>query len=208
MVRAHAIRKGFLHLIGHERAHQVESRRDSACGLWPDLRIAYVNPAWQRFAERNGGQGVRSRWSEGARLLDAIPDTLRAFYERHLKLCLDYRQTWISEYDCSSPTKYRVFRMSVRPVGHGEGLMVLHTCLLQCPHHDIEPDRVPRPARYVDPDGLIHQCVHCRRVRRVGQAEHWDWIPEWVEHVPLNASGGLCPACLATRYPDLAGTTT
>lgn len=206
MVSANHDRKAFLSLLEPELVRDLETRRDSACGLWPDLRIAYVNPAWARFGARNGGGAeTRQRWSEGGAFLAGVGSPLRTYYDTHLRKVLESGEPWDSEYECSSPELYRLFRMQVRAVGSGRGLLVLHTRLVQRSHEPgVTGPGGPDPAPYVDENGLLQQCVHCRRVRRRGDGEVWDWVPAWVEHVPDHASGSLCPQCLATRYPDLA----
>jgi len=129
---------------------------------------------------------------------------LREHYRAHLQSALEGRALWTSEYECSSPKVFRLYRMEVQSVGQGAGLLVLHTRLQQRPHAP-GLDREPvNPGPWLDEHGLIHQCVHCRRVRRAGSDEAWDWVPQRVERVPDNATGSLCPPCIASRHPDLA----
>jgi len=195
----------FQELLGERRMRQLERRRDSACGLWPDLSIAYVNPAWHRFARENRGDPeVSERWCEGAALLEAIDRPLRAFYEEHLLQTLAEGKAWQHEYECSSPQIHRRFRLTAEPLEEGEGLLLVHSCLAARPHDEAtRPVLPPHGALYTDGDGLMTQCIHCRRMRRCGPAERWDWVPAWVAHVPDNASGGLCPACVERWYPQL-----
>jgi hypothetical protein len=199
-------RQEFLRLIGPELSERLDLRRDAACGVWPDFTIAYVNPAWLRFARANGADGeFSSSWCEGASFLDGIGGRLREFYRSHCQAVLDGGAPWMSEYECSSPKLFRLYSMEVRRVGEGEALLVTHTRVVQCPHEQGVFLREPLDsAPWKDEHGLVHQCVHCRRVRRAGEAEQWDWVPQWVEHVPEFATGSLCPHCIATRYPELA----
>lgn len=196
-------RRSFRHLLGKDLANRLDTHPDSACGLWPDLTIGYVNPAWEQFARENGGDSIHARWSVGASFVDAIGAPLRQHFEQRLHDCFDIGSEWCSEYECSSPSVYRAFRMDVRTLHDGAGLLIVNTCVDQHPHDRSLVRMRPDPKLYLDHDGLMHQCVHCRRVRRVGPRETWDWVPEWVSHVPDNASGGLCPRCLSERYPDL-----
>lgn len=192
----------FFGLVPAEELRELETSRDSACGLWPDLSIAWVNRAWQRFGETNGA-GRRGVWGVGRSFLDGVGTPLREYYRAHLLDVLESGHAWQSEYECSSPNLFRLFRMSVERVGDARALLVRHQRVVQRPHDRSCARPQPADARtYVDEHGLIAQCVHCRRVRRAGRAEHWDWVPLWVEAVPDHASGSLCPQCLATRYPD------
>jgi hypothetical protein len=198
----------FQELLGERRVRQLARRRDSACGLWADFSIAYVNPAWYRFARENGGDPeVSKRWCEGAALLEAIDRPLRAFYEEHLRRVLDEGEAWEHDYECSSPQLHRRFRLSAEHLEAGEGLLLVHSCLAARPH-DEATHRVlaPHGALYTDENGLMTQCIHCRRMKRCDFEEHWDWVPAWVAHVPEDASGGLCPACVQRWYPQLLET--
>jgi hypothetical protein len=197
--------KTFLALLEPELAQQLEARRDSACGLWPDLSIAYVNPAWARFAKDNGASnGFPARWREGASFLDGVGKPLREYYRSHLVQVLQSARLWASEYECSSPELFRLYRMDVMPVGERQGLLVTHTRLTQLPHAPGLARGPVDPAPYLDEHRQVPQCMHCRRVQRADAKHLWDWIPLWVEHVPDFATGSLCTECIATRYPELA----
>lgn len=76
--------------------------------------------------------------------------------------------------------------------GRPAGYLMVNSPLEERPH-----DREPHPPdqdKYVDRDGLMHQCAHCRRVQDV-RGGGWDWVPDWVEAPPPSASHGLCPVC-------------
>ena len=195
----------FLALLPPEQVRELHERRDSACGLWPDLTIAYVNPAWARFAKDNGASnGFPARWREGAPFLDGVGKPLREYYRSHLLAALRSSQIWSSEYECSSPKLFRLYRMDVTPVGLGRGLLVTHTRLAQLPHTPSLTRGPVDPAPYLDEHGHIPQCMHCRRVQRADAKHQWDWVPLWVEQVPDAATGSLCTECIAARYPELA----
>ncbi len=89
----------------------------SAVGVGPDMRIAYVNAAWTQFASANGGEpDITQRWGIGAPYLDAIPATLRPFYEGLFARVPDDGVSMhpVSHaYECSSPTTFRKFSMQV-----------------------------------------------------------------------------------------------
>ena len=66
------------------------------------------------------------------------------------------------------------------------------------------PDPAFVEAAYVDANGLITMCAHCRRTRRADaqRAERWDWVPAWVARLPDRTSHGLCPGCFSYHYPS------
>lgn len=171
-------------------------------GLWPDFRIAWVNRSYLDFAAANFGPDIATRWGEGARLWDAVGEPLAAFYEPPLaRLFLEGRE-WSHVYECSSPTRFRRFRMTVSPVGGRAGLLVVNTRVVDVPHDLLaRPPREPS-AVYVGEHGLVRMCASCRRVCRAS-SDQWDWVPAWVEHLPPNVTHGLCPLCAQLLYGDL-----
>lgn len=192
-------------LTGFSR-DDLEKHHDAIYGLWPDYRIAYVNPAWHRFAAENGGEpAIGTRWSYGACILDAMSEVLVSFYESAYRRCLDTGERWEHQYECSSSVLHRRFQQIVYPLKR-EGLLVVNSLVVE-QRHDGE-DRKPRKPlehQYRDENGLITQCAHCRRVENVHVKDRWDWIPEWVERFPAETSHSFCPTCLAfyytARYP-------
>jgi len=179
----------------------LEAHPESVFAIDSRGTLLYVNPAWYRFARDNQGDPVVARsWSVGANFFDAIPEPLKAFYR-----ALFARTPRFGEsleplsfvYDCSSVDLYRLFNMLVYALpddeeGRPAGYLVVNSPLEERPH-DREP-QPPSQEKYVDQDGLLHQCSHCRRVKDVAGGS-WDWVPDWVAAPPPNASHGLCPVC-------------
>jgi DNA-binding response OmpR family regulator len=51
--------------------------------------------------------------------------------------------------------------------------------------------------------GLLPTCAWCRRIRN--EAGEWEAIEKYVqEHTEADFSHGMCPDCLAEKFPDLA----
>jgi hypothetical protein len=168
-------------------------------GLWPDLTLAGYNAAWVRFAEGNGGRDLLARFALGCYVPDAISRPLRRFYQSAYMRCLDEGRGWQHRYENSSVTEYRLMSMNVLPLAGSEGILVVNTCELSRPH-----DAVASPtdaARYLDVNGLFHQCSHCRRMQLARAPKVWDWVPAWVERSPVNTSHVICPACLDYHFP-------
>ena len=93
---------------------ELERHASSIFGLWPDLRLAYVNPAWVAFANGNCGQpSIDQKWGLGSHYLDAIAEPLRPFYVGLLDSSPDPQQSRapVSHvYECSNAELYRTFR--------------------------------------------------------------------------------------------------
>jgi hypothetical protein len=171
----------------------------SMFGLWPDFRIAWVNRGYLAFAAANEGHDIATRWREGARLWDAVGEPLTAYYRPHFERLLREGRGWASRYDCSTPTRYRLNRMTVSPVGDRAGLLVVNATIEDA-GHATEPS-APSDV-YVEPGGLVRMCANCRRVHRADR-EAWDWVPAWVKRVPATVTHGLCPLCAQFLYGDV-----
>jgi len=164
-----------------------------------DLRITYCNTAWDRFAVANGGPELMRPAPIGRPLLDFISGPLAAYYAAALGNARSAPEPWHHVYECSSPAAFRRFVMHVFPDKVTHGLLVVNSLCVERPH---EPGQTRlRDADYRGRNGLIVMCSHCRRTRRDGPLEEWDWVPEYVEHQPPKTSHGLCNPCLEYYYP-------
>lgn len=161
------------------------------------LRIHRTNAAYDRFAAANGGSAIARSWSQGASLLDAISEALRPFYADGFARARAQQRVWEHDYECSSPTHYRAFRMLAYPVG--EWFVVTHALRVEHPH---TRDAHAPDSRY-ESSGVIAMCSHCRRVRAATLPERWDWVPEYLASPRLDISHGLCPGCYHYHYGDL-----
>lgn len=180
---------------------ELERAESSVYGLWPNLELAYANPAWFRFAEENGGEPEISRdWGLGVDVSLAIELPLRGYFRAAFERCAANGVPWTHEYDCHAPTLERHFHMRVYPLGLDEGFLVVHSLVSKRPQDETEAEG--HDGAYVDDDGLILQCIHCRRIRRSDDSRQWDWVPTWVQIPPHNASGGLCPHCHAFHFGE------
>jgi hypothetical protein len=167
----------------------------------PELHIAYVNPAWSTFAGANGARWEPGEWGVGARIMDAIPEVLRPFYEDLYRRAFARREVVEHDYDCSSPTVYRRFRLRLMPCESG-ALLVINSPLREAPHAVLPGSTLE--ALYRDEDGLIRQCSHCRRLRRTSQPPSWEWVPEQVARPAPRTSHVLCHVCTRYYYPPLS----
>jgi hypothetical protein len=107
------------------------------------------------------------------------------------------------DYECSSPTQRRVFRMRIHPCPSG-GFVVVHSLLREAPPGDVACP--PLDALYRDARGLVVQCANCRRVRQVAAqatpGAAWDWVPEYVARMPPQTSHAICRPCADFYYGD------
>lgn len=167
---------------------------DSVVGAWPDLSIAYFNPAWVRFAWDNGGDGkFTEQWALGRDLLDAVPEVLRAHYRAAYEQCLETGEPWSEDYECSSAARYRAFRSTAYPLGRSQGLLIVHTMRLERPHERAAAD--PDVERFASDEGWLTQCAYCRRFAEAAEPKRWVWVPDWVRRPPGQVTHGICEPC-------------
>ncbi|MEX1365741.1 MAG: hypothetical protein AB1Z98_21620 [Nannocystaceae bacterium] len=188
----------FAEVLGDHAAH-LDDAASAAYGIWRDGRLAYFNKAWLEFAANNGGDEIQRSWNLGVSIWDAIHPPLREFYQEGFERCLEDGQPWCHSYQCSSPELLRKYQMTVYPLGGGRGLLIVNSLQVEVPHPDLS-DGVLSLQDYLDEHGLVHQCMHCRRVRRA-DGSNWDWIPQLVASPPSNMTGALCGPCFLYHYP-------
>jgi hypothetical protein len=174
-------------------------------GLFPDFRLGYFNAAYERFAADNGGERILTDWGLGAAVLTAVDGKIRDFYADAFRGVLAQGQPWEQTYHCHSPDRYRTYRMRVLPLQGGKGLLVVHSNVADLPYPEKASDAPVDDARYQDEDGLVKQCSHCRRVRRVAPPAGWEWVASFVERPPSNVAPTLCDLCADYYYPSAPG---
>jgi CheY-like chemotaxis protein len=177
----------------------LERNDASTCALDDELRVTYVNPAWCAFSRENGGTWGDARWAIGVSLLDSIPAPLRSFYERLFESARTAPAPVEHSYECSSGATYRRSRMRIFRCDGG-ALVVTHSLSQQVSHRWVASPAIER--LYRSRDGIVVQCSHCRRVRRLGtEAGRWDWVPDYLAKHSASVSHGLCSVCAEYHYP-------
>lgn len=179
----------------------LDSMPATICATWPDRRIAYVNPAWLAFAASNGAPEVAEHGCLGTDPLLVVPTALRPFYDEMFHRAVATGEVSEHDYECSSPEKRRVFHMRIHPCPSG-ALVITHSLVRESLHPS--EAREPLEALYRDAQGMILQCVNCRRIRRAVAATDatatWDWVPAYVAQIPPQTSHGLCFPCFQFHY--------
>lgn len=188
----------FAPLIADFDRSLLESDEHIVYGLWPDMRLAYLNANYWEFAQANRGRDLYERWNLGSNLLDAISTPIRSFFASNYQRCLDSQCTWCHEYECSSSRDFRKFQMTCYPLGNREGLLIVHALTIDVPHP--EEAWLPVESNYLTPSGLLLQCCHCRKFKRNQREIVWDWVPDWVDAQPANCAHSLCEACFGFYY--------
>jgi CheY-like chemotaxis protein len=156
--------------------------------------ILWVNAAWHAFGVANGA--TPEAIARGVGYFEAVQGELRTWILDAAARCSASGEVFENDYECSSPTVERKFRMRMMPVSEA-GLLIEHSLRLESPHTGVAEE--PDPANYRSDDGLIVMCSNCRRVRRFDKTS-WDWVPTWVAVQPERVSHGLCFVCFKFYY--------
>ncbi len=196
LVGAVSVERGHLSRIMHalDRSPSVSYIVDS------QFRIMYCNPAWNRFAVCNGGSSLAVDLVLGSDLFDAIPDVLKPAYSDAFSQVQSTGLVWEQSYECSSPAVFRTYRMRIHLLRPRDWFVVTNTLVIERPHTETA---AADANRYVDPNGFVTVCAHCRCSKRVDDPSRWDFIPEYLTlrlgSTP-KVSHGLCPICRAYFY--------
>lgn len=163
-----------------------------------ELRLVDCNPAWERFALENGGHGLSRPEVCGRLILDFVPDVLRTFYLHKYWLAKRAAGPTYFDYDCSTPERIRLFRMTMSPLD--ELLLVTNQLRLEEKCAPRLPLTVEEGSHYISSTGFVIMCANCRKTRQRESEAHWDWIPEMLSQDAFKVSHSLCPKCKAHLY--------
>lgn len=109
-------------------------------------------------------------------LLDTIPEPLRPLYEEGFRKATETGEAWKLDFECSSSRMYRIFHMSVTPLGGTGGFLIVSSLAVESPQGK---DRPPMPAAgslYVGTEDIVTMCSHCRRTQIKDGSRTWDWV--------------------------------
>ena len=183
--------------------HAIEHSHLPGCLLDTNLRIVYVNQAWNDFARANDGSGATSEHVIGKLFLHFVKGAkLRQLYADLFATAQTTGLVWPFDFECSSPTQRRLHRMEVYPLAAG-GFAVTYA--------DVQSEAqspsgsTPDSHKYLDPrSNLISMCSNCRKTRRRKPPEVWDWVPDHLtDPFRMRTSHGICRACWSFYYPQV-----
>lgn len=167
--------------------------------LDPDHRIIHCNPSWSAFAATNGAPQLAGENSIGLNIFEAIPGVLKTFYSDAFARARTLG-VWEVSYECSSPDRFRMYRMRVHALTDRNWLIVTNPLIYESPHRKVA---AADSKLYVQSNGLITMCAHCRCSQRVDLKEQWDFVPDYLrlqKQTSLVVSHSFCPVCYAYFY--------
>jgi len=185
-------------LIGiAEALHALKDSEQVSYILDSSLNLVYHNEAWDRFALENSAPELAGDAVLGVNILDVTDEDLRPFYTNAFNTATREQTIWEWVYECSSPEQFRKFLMRVHPIEPDGWLLATNHILIQAEHAQGETGR---REDYVNADGQVRVCVHCRCSKRAAAPERWDFVPANLKRELDNVTHGLCPICKAYFY--------
>ena len=169
----------------------LEAEHGSAYLLDLDLSVRYVNQAWVRSLQTSGGAGAGDTGEPVPRFFDGATPPL---FPVHFARVIASNQPWSSVYERATPEPSRKFRVRAAPTAQRDGLIVVHSRVV-----DVAPGRIRETLgdlvrAYTDERGLLVQCSGCHRIRHPAESS-WDWAPQVLTREPENLSHGICSIC-------------
>jgi hypothetical protein len=175
----------------------LESCPDPCFVVTDSLDIKYCNQGWNKFAVLNEARPeVLAAKVISRNLLDFVPNDLKRFHADLFALARKTGKPVTHDYECSSATTFRLYRMHIFPLN--QGFAVINSLRVEHPH-----DRTPlepNDAFYETESGMIRMCSNCRRTNRADDPAAWDWVPDYLERMRPNTTHGVCPACTEFYY--------
>ena len=162
------------------------------------LRVAYCNPAWSRFAADNDAIELAGTGALGMDLC-GVTGPLHPFYMQAFARVDNGEAVLEFLYDGSSPQVYRQFQMRIHSLRPAGWYLITNLRVVERPH---DAPVTTGLGNYVNSDGQIVTCCHCRRSRRAGDLEHWDFVSAHLERPLDRVVRGLCHVCHDYFYPE------
>nr|WP_321395671.1 hypothetical protein [uncultured Desulfobacter sp.] len=178
----------------------IKNSKDVICIVDAEMKLKAYNKAWEAFALANGGENITQRYDLGVCITDVGEEPLKSFMRRKYREAIALNQMFGLNYECSSGQLLRVFRLNAYPLMNQKGLVISHHLVKACAHLE---ESVAFTKQFVNSDGVISQCMSCRKIKDPNSEDRWLWVPSLLEKGIANISHGICSRCLDHYYPDI-----
>lgn len=184
----------------------IDSRHDTIYGVTRDLRLAYFNEGWIRFASTgNAPREMITGEILGRHVLDGTDHSVRPYYVRLFRHAADHtdrhKTPTVHYYECPSPEEYRKFGMLIYPDKRDRGFLVVNSPVMSFPFSGDFADMHPDIARaYRQESGSVVQCSHCSRTQRADDENKWVWVPDLIGSSEHRVTHSLCSTCVTVFW--------
>lgn len=178
----------------------LENSKTVSYVLDSQYRLIHCNPAWDDFAKSNGAPHLSSEAIIGVDVFTFIPDILHSYYREAFRRARS-EDVWEGSYECSSPKSFRKYRMRIHWLRPRDLFAITNPLIFARSHRNAKK---PEATKYLQSNGLVTMCAHCRCSRRIDVPEQWDFVPDYLQlrgEASLMVSHGFCPVCHAYFYP-------
>lgn len=172
-------------------ASELDASKSTIAVIDPIGDILWVNAAWRRFAEENGGRP--DAYVPGS-YFDGILSPERELYRAIFADALTRGTVYTQEYECSSSDTYRLYQLRALPIDN-QALILEHSPAISHPQSGSGEGTDERLEGYRDAHGFVLQCSNCRRVRHA-DTQSWDWLAALVARPIPSTTHGTCSLCL------------
>ncbi len=187
------LQEKFILKLGEVSLSHALNTSNVVIGVNAELRICFVNPAWEYQAKGQGREAVSGDSLLGGELVSMMAGPVQGYYARALKRALYTLEPWHHRYLCPSPVAMEEWKLSAYPLQDRSGLLLYHALVVQRPSARAY---AAVDERYLDLEGGLTICCHCRRTRRAMSEDLWDYVPAYLgPDAPHEAEQILCPAC-------------
>jgi hypothetical protein len=179
-----------LHEVLTQATRCLAAEADSACLLGEDWEFIYTNPAWDRFAEENGGVSSTQAHLLGRSYVSFSSDAATRELLRSIQVRVSSGEAFTLFTRCDSPGVERRIASHFLPVWGGgfRGTAVLHLTI----QAGASGQRLP----WGQKDAALREglsCASCHRVLRGGRPG-WH-LDERVIVPGAGLSSSYCPTC-------------
>ena len=191
---------GFARQIAYINLESIKNSPDVVYIVDAEMKLKAYNNAWITFAQANGGEKITQTYDLGSAVTDVGEAPLKHFMKRKYREAMALNKMFACNYECSSPQLLRIFRLNAYPLIDKKGLVISHHLVKECPHIK---EGVAFSKQFVNSDGVIVQCMNCRKIKDPNTVDRWLWVPSLLEQGIANMSHGICRRCLDHYYPDI-----
>ena len=186
--------------VSYLNTTQLNESKDVVYIIDAEFKIRAFNAAWIRFAQENSGGDIQKRYSFGFPIFEVCAEPIKGYIVHAYRRALSENTPFLMKYECSSAEKMRVYQQTAYPLLESRGLMISNHLVVEKKHSEEE---AVFNAGFEDENGIITQCMNCRKIRDPQNRNVWLWVPSLLESPLENISHSICLQCCEHYWPDL-----
>nr|WP_320193297.1 hypothetical protein [uncultured Desulfobacter sp.] len=186
--------------IAYMDLESIKNSKDIIYIVDAEMKLKAYNKAWETFALSNGGDKIAQTFALGSNVIDVGEEPLKSFMKKKCREAIALNKMFGFNYECPSKQLSRVFRLNAYPLVDKKGLVMSHHLVKECPHTE---KSLAFSKQFVNSDGVIVQCMNCRKIKDPNSVDRWLWVPSLLDTGIVDISHGICSRCLDHYYPEI-----